>query len=63
MSFTRLRARPLPSLEVQLTERENELCTLLDDCSKWICEKYPGTPSVECRIAGGWVRDKVRLLK
>lgn len=59
-SFVPPRARPLPSLEIQLTEQEDRLCTLLDDCSKHIAETHPELPRVECRIAGGWVRDKVR---
>lgn len=52
-------ARPLPSLTIQLTEQEDQLCTLLDECSKSIHEAKPDSPPVECRIAGGWVRDKV----
>lgn len=52
-------ARPFPSLEVQLTEKESELCALLAECAKSIHEAQPEIPLVECRIAGGWVRDKV----
>jgi len=44
-------------LEIRLTEVESQLCTLLDDCTKYLAEKGTRT---SCRIAGGWVRDKVR---
>lgn len=44
-------------LEVKLTPEEDRLCTLLDECKRDLAGK--GT-NVECRIAGGWVRDKVR---
>lgn len=45
-------------LEIKLTDEENELCTLLDQCTRHMKE----TEGIEtsCRIAGGWVRDKVR---
>jgi len=43
-------------LEIRLTEVESQLCTLLDDCTKYLAEKGTRT---SCRIAGGWVRDKV----
>lgn len=46
---------------ITLTPGEKDICTLLDEFTKELRgtgEKYVG---VECRIAGGWVRDKVRL--
>ena len=44
-------------MEIHLTDAENEICTLLDGCTKWMQEQH-GTETA-CRIAGGWVRDKV----
>lgn len=42
---------------IQLTEEEDALCGLLDQCTRTLRE----TEGIEtsCRIAGGWVRDKV----
>lgn len=49
---------PLPeNLAVHLTEKEDQICALLDDCTKWMKESRGQETS--CRIAGGWVRDKV----
>jgi tRNA nucleotidyltransferase (CCA-adding enzyme) len=49
---------PIPDhLNIRLTEVESQLCTLLDECTKYLADK--GTHTL-CRIAGGWVRDKVR---
>jgi tRNA nucleotidyltransferase (CCA-adding enzyme) len=44
-------------LEIHLTEVESQLCVLLDDCTRHLAESGVHT---SCRIAGGWVRDKVR---
>lgn len=44
-------------LEIKLTDEENELCTLLDQCTRHLKETEGTVTS--CRIAGGWVRDKV----
>ena len=44
-------------LAVHLTEQEDHICSLLDECTHWIKEHKGSTTS--CRIAGGWVRDKV----
>lgn len=44
-------------MEVRLTEVESEICTLLNGCVDWMREKHE--ISTSCRIAGGWVRDKV----
>ncbi|KAF8272389.1 hypothetical protein EI94DRAFT_1769900 [Lactarius quietus] len=43
-------------LDIRLTEVESQLCVLLDDCTKQLAEKGIHT---SCRIAGGWVRDKL----
>ncbi|KIP03257.1 hypothetical protein PHLGIDRAFT_53171, partial [Phlebiopsis gigantea 11061_1 CR5-6] len=46
-------------MEIRLTEAETELCALLDGCTNWMREHHEINTS--CRIAGGWVRDKVRI--
>jgi tRNA nucleotidyltransferase (CCA-adding enzyme) len=52
---------PVPAeMKVQLSDAEDQICKLLDDYVKNTQE--PCTRTV-CRIAGGWVRDKVRLPK
>ncbi|EGO02775.1 hypothetical protein SERLA73DRAFT_176148 [Serpula lacrymans var. lacrymans S7.3] len=43
--------------EIELTEAENEVCTLLDECTRNLRDEHGITTS--CRIAGGWVRDKL----
>ncbi|KAK7029656.1 CCA tRNA nucleotidyltransferase, mitochondrial [Paramarasmius palmivorus] len=51
------RVFPPPEMVVELTEVEEKICVLLDNCKKYLeAEKGIGT---ECRIAGGWVRDKL----
>lgn len=44
-------------MEVKLTETENSICELLDGCQKFL-ESEKGVRT-SCRVAGGWVRDKV----
>ncbi|PCH33236.1 hypothetical protein WOLCODRAFT_159930 [Wolfiporia cocos MD-104 SS10] len=44
-------------MEIMLTEQEDRLCTLLDQCTKEMKERDGLETS--CRIAGGWVRDKL----
>ncbi|PPR00260.1 hypothetical protein CVT24_005008 [Panaeolus cyanescens] len=45
------------SLQVQLTDTEKSVCELLDQCTTYLNkEKHISTT---CRIAGGWVRDKL----
>ncbi|KAL5535282.1 CCA1 [Sanghuangporus sanghuang] len=60
VSFNSLfREKPIPvpsELEVNLTPKEDQLCTLLDECKQHLASKGQ---SVECRISGGWVRDKL----
>lgn len=51
---------PVPEkLEINLTPDEGQLYTLLDECKQELQRKGE---DVECRIAGGWVRDKVNRL-
>ena len=48
---------PIPAaLEVKLTPEEDNLFKLLDECRQELKKKGN---DVECRVAGGWVRDKV----
>ncbi|KAK0500640.1 hypothetical protein EDD18DRAFT_1067916 [Armillaria luteobubalina] len=44
-------------LNVELTEGEDRLCILLDECTQYL--KTEKGISTSCRIAGGWVRDKL----
>lgn len=44
-------------LNIQLTETEEKICVLLDDCKEHL--RTEKGISTSCRIAGGWVRDKV----
>ncbi|KAF8973800.1 hypothetical protein BDZ97DRAFT_1648416 [Flammula alnicola] len=44
-------------LEIHLTEVENSICELLHNCTRFL-QKEKGI-SITCRIAGGWVRDKL----
>lgn len=44
-------------LEIHLTDVESSICDLLNDCSYYLQEEKGIL--VTCRIAGGWVRDKV----
>jgi tRNA nucleotidyltransferase (CCA-adding enzyme) len=46
-------------LEITLTEHEDRICNLLNECARGIHERDGITAT--CRIAGGWVRDKVTL--
>ncbi|KAF8213616.1 hypothetical protein K438DRAFT_2009773 [Mycena galopus ATCC 62051] len=49
--------REIPGhMKIELTEVENQLCTLLDECCADLRTKNIDT---SCRIAGGWVRDKL----
>ncbi|KAL7749689.1 CCA tRNA nucleotidyltransferase, mitochondrial [Sorochytrium milnesiophthora] len=54
--MTASRDAPPPGL-VQLNESEAQLCTLLDHTCAYLRDQHNKT--VVCRIAGGWVRDKL----
>jgi hypothetical protein len=59
------RALPISPMVVNLTKKEDEICSLLEEfCTSRNTDKS-GEEPVVCRIAGGWVRDKVcyRLAK
>ena len=44
---------------IELSKTENELVQHLKLFCKHLRNSRPDLPSCECRIAGGWVRDKV----
>lgn len=49
------------TLQVVLTQPETELCRLLNDCCTQLGKTIgPTNPPLELRVAGGWVRDKVK---
>ncbi|KAG6814460.1 hypothetical protein H0H92_007464 [Tricholoma furcatifolium] len=49
---------PIPTvMQITLTDKEAQICDLLDACTKALKEEKCITTS--CRIAGGWVRDKL----
>ncbi|KAJ6604152.1 hypothetical protein DFH09DRAFT_1121786 [Mycena vulgaris] len=57
MALLRSTSRQIPGeMKIELTEVENELCVLLDECCADLKTKGLST---SCRIAGGWVRDKL----
>lgn len=60
-SYTRTMHRvSIPDkMEIHLTEVEDRICTLLDRCTKQM--KAEQGLDTSCRIAGGWVRDKVNI--
>jgi hypothetical protein len=62
LSRTSFSPRPkmLADRTVRLSPQEEELCDLLDEFRSFVARTAPTEPQVECRIAGGWVRDKVR---
>ena len=47
-------------MSVALSDQELQLCQLLDECTREL-EREKGVKT-SCRIAGGWVRDKVRVI-
>ncbi|TFY66207.1 hypothetical protein EVG20_g4884 [Dentipellis fragilis] len=60
LSFLNVTSEPIhipERMEIRLTDVEDQLCTLLDECTKYLAESQ-GT-NTSCRIAGGWVRDKL----
>lgn len=51
------------TMKVELTEKESNICNVLQGVSAFIAKERPELPVIESRIAGGWVRDKVHLIK
>ena len=59
-----LRSAPamlVSSQTIHLTPEEDRLCSLLQQFKQHVAKTEPDSHQVECRIAGGWVRDKVSL--
>jgi hypothetical protein len=50
-------------MKVVLTKREAQICDLLNDVAEHLKATRTDLPAVTLRIAGGWVRDKVCLMK
>ncbi|KAK7694187.1 hypothetical protein QCA50_001367 [Cerrena zonata] len=48
-----------PNPQVHLTETEEQICSLLDECTTWMKQTGGESSTTSCRIAGGWVRDKL----
>lgn len=44
---------------IQLDSQESAVLDLIDNFTKHLASTRHDLPSVECRVAGGWVRDKV----
>jgi hypothetical protein len=51
------RVNPVKATQITLTDAESQLCSLLREFTSHL--KTTANQDVECRIAGGWVRDKV----
>lgn len=47
-------------MRIQLDDKEASICELLRQVSDFVAAERPDLPRIESRIAGGWVRDKVR---
>jgi hypothetical protein len=56
--------RPLGAeMKVVLSNREAQICDLLNDVAEHLKATRSDLPAVTLRIAGGWVRDKVRPMR
>lgn len=53
------RRKPLEPLEVHLTPQEENVCRLIDEFCQTLNQDVTDGEPVACRIAGGWVRDKL----
>ena len=65
MSSSFFSAAPSTSFTVptiQLDNQESAVLNLIDDFTKHLASTRNDLPAVECRVAGGWVRDKVCVL-
>lgn len=51
------RVIPPDNMKIEVTDEENEVFKLLDECTEYLNNEHGLTTS--CRVAGGWVRDKV----
>lgn len=47
-------------MRIQLDDKEASICELLRQVSDYVAAERPDLPRIESRIAGGWVRDKVK---
>ena len=53
----RAMATSVPS--IQLDPKEKQVLDLIDEFSKYLRETRRDQSDLECRVNGGWVRDKV----
>ena len=44
---------------IKLESQENQVLDLIDECTRHLREIRSDAKDLECRVAGGWVRDKV----
>lgn len=51
------RVVPPEAMAIDLTNTESNIYTLLDECTQYL--KKDKALDTSCRVAGGWVRDKV----
>ncbi|KAI9260618.1 hypothetical protein BDA99DRAFT_512665 [Phascolomyces articulosus] len=49
-------------MQILLSDKEARICNLLEKVSDYIGQARPDLPRIESRIAGGWVRDKVKYI-
>jgi len=56
-TYTIPRVQAPERLEVHLTKDEEKICDFLNECRSYL--ESEKNISTTCRIAGGWVRDKV----
>lgn len=49
------------TMKVELSQKESNICKVLQGVSSFIAKERPELPLIESRIAGGWVRDKVEI--
>ena len=47
-------------MKIMLSDKEARICNLLEQVSDYIAQTRSDLPRIESRIAGGWVRDKVK---
>ena len=63
---SRQRSTSLPSIDpprIELNAQEARVLGLIDDVTKHLKQTRSDLPAIECRVAGGWVRDKVSSTK
>lgn len=62
MSVHAKKELPFKVPTIQLEDNEKAVLDLIHDFTGHLATTRTDLPSVECRVAGGWVRDKVGRL-